>query len=123
MLRSSGKRVSGTKWCGDGDIAQSRQDLGLFSRTDSCCRAHDGCPEGIPVDSEKYGLVNTGLFTRSHCDCDKKFYDCLKDAKSVVASKIGFTFFTILGPQCFRNDYPVVACEKWRKYVKTCLNV
>ncbi|CAH1369783.1 hypothetical protein MTP99_011194 [Tenebrio molitor] len=100
----------GTKWCGDGNISKSYDDLGKYSVTDKCCREHDLCPDNIPADSTKYDLVNTGLFTRSHCDCDRKFYECLKNANNVVARSIGFTYFTVLGPQCFRYDYPIHAC-------------
>lgn len=54
----------GTLWCGDGTRAKSREELGLFKDTDACCREHDECPDGMPAGSEKYGLENTGLFTR-----------------------------------------------------------
>ncbi|KAJ3656660.1 hypothetical protein Zmor_015716 [Zophobas morio] len=100
----------GTKWCGDGNISNSFDDLGRYSRTDSCCREHDVCPDNMAADSTKYGLVNTGLFTRSHCDCDTRFYQCLKEANSIVADSVGYTYFTILGPQCFKQDYPIIEC-------------
>ncbi|XP_063913369.1 phospholipase A2-like [Zophobas morio] len=105
----------GTKWCGDGNISKSFDDLGKHSKADSCCREHDICPENMDADSTKYGLMNTGLFTRSHCDCDKRFYECLKNADSFVANSIGYTYFTILGPQCFKQDYPVIDCLEERR--------
>ncbi|RZB89885.1 Phospholip A2 2 and/or PLA2G12 domain containing protein [Asbolus verrucosus] len=106
----------GTKWCGDGNISDSYDDLGKFVGTDSCCREHDLCPDSIAADKTKYGLENTGLFTRSHCDCDRKFYECLKNVDSISSKSIGFTYFTILGPQCFQEDYPVVSCVKRERY-------
>lgn len=54
----------GTAWCGDGHKAKTDDDLGFFKGTDACCRDHDHCPDSIPANSEKYGLENTGLFTR-----------------------------------------------------------
>nr|XP_008193524.2 PREDICTED: phospholipase A2C isoform X1 [Tribolium castaneum] len=109
----------GTKWCGDGNISKSYDDLGKFADTDKCCREHDMCPINIDAGATKYDLVNTGLFTRSHCDCDKKFYDCLKEAGGVVAESIGFTYFTVLGPQCFKEEYPIIGCLDTKE--KKCL--
>ncbi|KAJ3656662.1 hypothetical protein Zmor_015718 [Zophobas morio] len=103
----------GTKWCGPNDNPESYEDLGNFYTTDKCCRGHDHCPHTIPGRSQKYGLWNTGLFTRSHCDCERKFYLCLKDSKSVISGQLGFTYFTLFGPQCFREDYPIIGCGKW----------
>ena len=71
----------------------------------------------MAADSTKYGLVNTGLFTRSHCDCDTRFYQCLKEANSIVADSVGYTYFTILGPQCFKQDYPIIECLEEKGYV------
>lgn len=99
-------------WCGDGTKAKEHDELGRFNETDACCREHDECPDGIPADSEKYGLQNTGLFTRSHCFCDINFYNCLKKADSIVSKKIGFTYFTVLGPQCFKEEKVVAACSR-----------
>lgn len=102
----------GTLWCGDGNIAKNETDLGLFKKTDACCRDHDNCFSDIAAGEEKYGLLNNGLFTRSHCMCDNAFFNCLKDAHSIVATKIGITYFDILNPQCFADDYPIVNCTK-----------
>jgi len=102
----------GTLWCGDGSIARGFDDLGTFNKTDNCCRSHDFCSNSIESGESKYGLSNTGLFTRSHCDCDIEFYECLKTANTIIALKIGFTYFSVLGPQCFREDYPIVRCKR-----------
>ncbi|PNF24304.1 Phospholipase A2 [Cryptotermes secundus] len=102
----------GTQWCGDGNRARSAEDLGLFKLTDDCCREHDNCPDNINAGKSRHGLNNTGLFTRSNCDCDDKFYDCLKEANTLISKKIGVTYFNILRPKCFRKDYPVLGCEK-----------
>lgn len=84
--------------------------MGKFSETDKCCREHDSCPNNIDAGATKYELINTGLFTRSHCDCDMKFYNCLKNSDDLAAKSIGFTYFTVLGPQCFKEDYPIMEC-------------
>ncbi|XP_044740666.1 uncharacterized protein LOC123301821 [Chrysoperla carnea] len=104
----------GTKWCGGGNISKSDHDLGLFADTDVCCRDHDMCPNNIASGTTKHGLYNNGLFTRSHCDCDTEFYDCLlKNSKSSLpSSQLGITYFNILGPQCFKEDYPIKSCLK-----------
>lgn len=54
----------GTLWCGDGNKADKRDDLGHFKEPDACCREHDHCFDHIRAGKSKYGLVNTGLFTR-----------------------------------------------------------
>lgn len=54
----------GTLWCGDGNIAQHEDDLGLFYSVDECCKVHDKCPESIPAGHEFEGLKNNGVFTR-----------------------------------------------------------
>ncbi|KAK2578697.1 hypothetical protein KPH14_011664 [Odynerus spinipes] len=103
----------GTLWCGAGDIAENEQDLGLFERTDACCRDHDNCFNGINAGEEKDGLLNNGIFTRSHCSCDSAFNECLKNVHSIVATKIGITYFEILSPQCFADDYPIINCRRY----------
>ncbi|XP_076169656.1 phospholipase A2-like [Ptiloglossa arizonensis] len=103
----------GTYWCGDGDASSKNSNFGLFKRTDACCKAHDSCSQWIPAQGTRGGLVNNGIFTRSHCSCDKEFYDCLKGARSFVATKIGFTYFNVLRPQCFRESYPTAGCRKY----------
>ncbi|CAB3229271.1 unnamed protein product [Arctia plantaginis] len=103
----------GTVWCGDGRSASARSsDLGLFFFTDTCCRQHDACKIYIKAGETKYGLTNTGLFTRSHCSCDAKFRDCLRKTNSLVSAQIGVTYFSVLGPQCFRKAHPIVKCLK-----------
>ncbi|CAG5013371.1 unnamed protein product [Parnassius apollo] len=101
----------GTMWCGDGHSAAARSgELGLFFFTDTCCRQHDACKIYIRAGETKYGLTNTGLFTRSHCSCDLKFRNCLRKTNSLVSAQIGLTYFNVLGPQCFRKAHPIVRC-------------
>ncbi|XP_032524130.2 uncharacterized protein LOC116775351 [Danaus plexippus] len=101
----------GTLWCGDGRSARSGE-LGLFFFTDTCCRQHDACKLYIAAGETKFGLTNTGLFTRSHCSCDAKFRSCLSQTNSLVSAQIGLTYFNVLGPQCFRKTHPIVKCVR-----------
>lgn len=103
----------GTLWCGDGNQARNQNAIGIFRNTDICCKQHDECPAFIKSGSEFKGLRNTGLFTRSHCDCDIKFYNCLKRTDTIISNKIGYTYFNILRPQCFRKEFPIRGCKKW----------
>ncbi|XP_026485240.2 uncharacterized protein LOC113392860 [Vanessa tameamea] len=103
----------GTIWCGDGHSPQARSgELGLFFFTDTCCRQHDACKMYISAGETKFGLTNTGLFTRSHCSCDAKFRECLRKTNSLVSAQIGLTYFNVLGPQCFRKAHPIVRCVR-----------
>ncbi|XP_060528399.1 uncharacterized protein LOC132703264 [Cylas formicarius] len=91
----------GTKWCGKGNVAESQNDLGAFSGSDNCCKDHDNCLDFILPGKVRFGLKNNGLFRRSSCKCDGDFYNCLKRVKSPASDQVGYTYFTILGPQCF----------------------
>lgn len=102
----------GTLYCGDGNLARNENEVGLFRETDICCKKHDQCPAFIRAGQEFKGLRNFGHFTRSHCDCDLKFYNCLKRTGSIISNKIGYTYFNILKPPCFRKEYPIVGCKK-----------
>lgn len=103
----------GTLWCGGGNQARSEHEVGLFRNTDICCKVHDKCPSFIEPGKEHKGLKNNGLFTRSHCECDQLFYNCLKKIDSLVSNKIGYTYFNILRPKCFRKQYRITGCQKW----------
>ncbi|ESO91526.1 hypothetical protein LOTGIDRAFT_60838, partial [Lottia gigantea] len=83
----------GTKWCGRGNAAANFTDLGEKRETDICCRGHDYCPDTIGSFSSKHGLFNAGLFTKSHCDCENEFYDCLKNSTDELGSVIGNIYF------------------------------
>ncbi|XP_017298995.1 phospholipase A2-like [Diaphorina citri] len=96
----------GTKWCGAGDIATDYNDLGTNVETDKCCRDHDHCSEYILAKSSLHGLRNNAPFTRVHCRCDKKFYDCLKTAADTgdqPSQMVGYMYFNLLETQCFQE--------------------
>ncbi|EFN81056.1 Phospholipase A2, partial [Harpegnathos saltator] len=99
-------RTSGTKWCGDGDIAKSEDDLGHFIKLDICCRGHDLCRNDIAAGEKMKNLYNTGIFTRSACSCDAEFYNCLKKGGNSLCDFVGKTYFNILQPQCFKCVCP-----------------
>lgn len=52
---------------------------------------------------------------RSSCECDRAFYQCLKEAHNIFATNIGRTYFNVLRPQCFQADYPIVDCKKYTR--------
>lgn len=54
----------GTKWCGNGNIAEDYNDLGKFAETDACCRDHDHCGDYISAMMTKHNLTNDALYTR-----------------------------------------------------------
>ncbi|XP_034944379.1 phospholipase A(2)-like [Chelonus insularis] len=103
----------GTLWCGGGNIAVKKDDVGVFSQTDICCREHDSCPYSVEA-GKTFGLLkNNGMFARSACSCDLKFYKCLKKVNTIVSVNIGTTYFNILRPQCFGYSHPIKSCEKY----------
>lgn len=111
----------GTHWCGYGTTTMNQQmDLGVFKMTDFCCKIHDKCPFFIRPGQKRYHLVNNGLYTRSHCKCDRDFYRCLKRANTLISNKIGKAYFNVLGPQCFMEAAPVSGCK--RTFGNRCLS-
>ncbi|GLV38419.1 secretory Phospholipase A2 [Carabus blaptoides fortunei] len=100
----------GTKWCGAGNISKDKYDLGSDLPTDICCRAHDMCDDVIEAGQSKHGLLNQSPFTRLHCNCDQKFYRCLKNITVGSAQIIGDIYFDILGSPCYKKQYPVLKC-------------
>ncbi|GAB1863689.1 phospholipase A2 [Camponotus japonicus] len=111
----------GTKWCGSGNIANSSDDLGVFAMTDACCREHDKCKDIIESMQTKYGLTNDAFYTRLHCSCDERFYDCLHGSEELVSAKVGFLYFNVLDTKCFREDYPIVGCKRHSLIPRRCL--
>lgn len=96
--------MPGTKWCGLGDQASSYNDLGPKHRIDICCRAHDHCPIRSKPFRNDYGVLNIGLYTKSHCDCDADFYRCLRDVRSRTADMLGNLYFNVMKLQCMREE-------------------
>lgn len=58
------KNLSGTKWCGAGNIAEGNDDFGIHRDTDKCCRNHDYCPDIIEGYQMRYNLTNPSFYTR-----------------------------------------------------------
>ncbi|XP_050539632.1 phospholipase A2 hemilipin-like isoform X1 [Daktulosphaira vitifoliae] len=93
----------GTKWCGPGNIAKSYSDLGVYKKEDSCCREHDHCTRFLETGQCTDKLCNTSPYTRSHCDCDTQFQQCLNKVNSPTAHTIGNLFFNIAKMVCFKE--------------------
>ena len=91
---------SGTLWCGVDDIAETYYSLGPEWQIDKCCRAHDHCPVKVKGFKTRYGVFNYGPYTKSHCACDKQFYDCLKKVNNQKSNAVGDIFFNVIGVQC-----------------------
>ncbi|KAJ8712768.1 hypothetical protein PYW08_008072 [Mythimna loreyi] len=102
----------GTKWCGPGNSAKNDDDLGTEVEADACCREHDKCPDVIGRYDSKHGLMNRAFYTRLNCDCDDKFYSCLKAGNTTTSLYVGEIYFNTLNTQCFKEDYPITGCVK-----------
>lgn len=63
--------VSGTLWCGHGNVASGPNELGRFKHTDACCRTHDMCPDVMSAGESKHGLTNTASHTRFLLDSSR----------------------------------------------------
>ncbi|XP_043483014.1 phospholipase A2-like [Leptopilina heterotoma] len=111
----------GTKWCGKGNVAFHYNDLGKYAKTDACCRDHDHCNDVIHSTETKYNLTNLAPFTRVHCSCEEKFYNCLQQSRDKVGSKMGILYFNILDTKCFRKDHPIRGCKRYSRYRGRCV--
>ncbi|CAH1113233.1 unnamed protein product [Psylliodes chrysocephalus] len=112
----------GTKWCGAGNIAENDDDFGTERDTDKCCRNHDYCPDVIDGYQTKYNLTNPNFFTRLHCNCDEEFRTCLKSVNTKTSKQVGQLYFTALGTQCYREEFPITGCLKYTYFpTKKCL--
>lgn len=97
--------LTGTRWCGPGDVATHLYDLGTQTETDSCCRDHDLCHDVMLPNTCKHGLCNTSPFTRCHCDCDANFKNCLIAVGNSASQAVGLMFFNVGAMTCFRADH------------------
>uniref|UniRef100_A0A8C6KXG4 phospholipase A2 n=1 Tax=Nothobranchius furzeri TaxID=105023 RepID=A0A8C6KXG4_NOTFU len=104
--------VPGTLWCGSGNKAPSYTDLGVFSNTDSCCREHDQCKHTILSFQSGFGVFNSNIFTMSHCDCDKTFRSCLREANDRISEVVEYTFFNLLKMHCFTLSNRLQCAER-----------
>ncbi|KAK9747280.1 Phospholipase A2 [Popillia japonica] len=91
----------GTLWCGRGTKATEFSQLGVHSKEDSCCRDHDNCPSSLAAGQCRSGICNDSRFTRSHCECDRKFQECLRNSGTETGNLIGAIFFNIAQIFCF----------------------
>ncbi|KAM6423044.1 group 3 secretory phospholipase A2 isoform 2-T2 [Liasis olivaceus] len=96
-----GWTIPGTRWCGAGDSADHPSELGVFQGPDVCCREHDRCDAHISPLGFKYGIRNYRLHTISHCSCDSRFRDCLRNLNDTISNFIGTSFFNLLEIPCF----------------------
>ncbi len=85
-----------------GNKAKNDDDLGTYEEVDKCCRTHDKCKKKVGGFSKDYDYRNWMPFTVSDCECDEKFYDCLKDVKThtAAAKAVGNIFFNVLSMPC-----------------------
>uniref|UniRef100_W5MLJ2 phospholipase A2 n=1 Tax=Lepisosteus oculatus TaxID=7918 RepID=W5MLJ2_LEPOC len=93
--------IPGTLWCGTGTSAATYGDLGVFEETDTCCREHDQCENTISSFQINFGVFNHNLFTVSHCECDRRFRQCLLGVNDTVSNLVGYGFFNVLKVPCF----------------------
>lgn len=105
----------GTKWCGQGNVAENYYDLGIFNETDSCCRDHDFCDDIIQSGKTKHNLINPYRTTRLHCKCDEALRQCFKKVNSMVSNTVGYIFFSLLQTQCFDLEHPTTGCALWKR--------
>ena len=71
----------------------------------------DHCPIRLRALRYGYGLLNFGISTKSHCECDKDFFNCLKSVNSKLSNTIGHVYFNVLKLQCIEEGPACVEYE------------
>lgn len=94
--------IPGTKWCGTGDIADHYHDLGQDD-ADRCCRAHDLCPVKVRGYAKRYNITNMSYYTKSHCQCDERLFECLKTTTGPTSHILGNVYFNLLQVPCVED--------------------
>jgi len=102
--------LPGTLWCGFDDVAPSYYSLGPLKSLDRCCRTHDHCPVKVKAFQNRYGVLNLHPYTKTHCECDEKFYNCLKSVGTDKADAVGKFFFNFIQIQCIKDE--ASACNR-----------
>lgn len=103
----------GTRWCGTGNVSSSYDDLGWYREEDKCCREHDLCDDILQAGSRKDDLVNDSPYTRLNCDCDNRFWHCLRKLNTITSNAIGDFYFNLFKNKCYKKEYPIVGCITW----------
>ncbi|CAB3365198.1 Hypothetical predicted protein [Cloeon dipterum] len=110
-LAEAGFSYPGTHYCGPGNSAKGESQAKL-NGVDKCCKTHDNCPIRIRKDEVKYGLKNTGLYTRCSCECDTALRNCLKKVGGVHATAVRKLFDTVGPTKCIKTSK---TCISWSK--------
>ncbi|CAL8101501.1 unnamed protein product [Calicophoron daubneyi] len=93
--------MSGTKWCGSGNEAMNHSDYGVEIEADMCCHRHDTCFENIHSMETRWGYLNIAPTTITHCKCDDEFLECLENAGTETAIRVGTLYFNVFKIPCF----------------------
>ena len=109
--------LPGTNYCGAGERTDEEfMEKPIFLATDKCCHEHDYCPKKIPSFYEDFELYNYRPYTINLCECDAKFWQCLKNDGSFVSSQVGYWFFNMLQIPCFELKAEPNFCQKYAYY-------
>nr|ARK19916.1 phospholipase A2 -like protein 3 [Ampulex compressa] len=93
-----------TKWCDSEHVPSDYHELGIAQELDKCCRDLYNCPDYIPPKSWQYGIYNRDKYRRLDCNCEDKFYACLKNlsgADSIPGRIVGIVYFVFMSSWCF----------------------
>ncbi|XP_009463451.1 PREDICTED: protein PROCA1, partial [Nipponia nippon] len=103
----------GTLWCGAGSNADVYEQLGEHRDTDRCCRDHDHCQHVIHPFTARYGYRNLRWHTISHCDCDRRLKECLRQVNDTASRVVGQAFFNVIQVPCFEFAYKEECVEPY----------
>ncbi|KAM6315550.1 protein PROCA1 [Podargus strigoides] len=108
-----GLTYPGTLWCGAGSNADTYEQLGEHQDTDRCCRDHDHCQHVIHPFTARYGYRNLRWHTISHCDCDRRLKECLRQVNDTASRVVGQAFFNVIQVPCFEFTYKEECVEPY----------
>lgn len=126
ILKNSYEKVKAgvfTNYCGPGDTAGDGDRLtvtGFMTTIDQCCKIHDDCDQLIESNDDFKLYPDLPIkklrFTSLSCECDRNFYNCMKQTDSILADLIMW-IYTIAQSSCFQYEHKIERCSKYDEWV------
>ncbi|TPP65659.1 Phospholipase A2 isozyme PA4 [Fasciola gigantica] len=112
--RSDAFIMPGTRWCGRGGIHSPLLTFNEEIESGMCCLPYviHVVPTNHTRLTKKYGHYNTSPATLSLCECDDRFLECLENAGTYAANRVGTIYFNLFKIPCFRRFNRTVCVEQ-----------
>lgn len=115
--KHSGKRCGFGNGTGHGQVlSDTRHVSGYHRRTRHQIRSRKPVFLYAVREKDTGGKASKSGIFRLVCECDEAFYRCLKSVNTKTSTQIGHIYFTGLGTQCYKQEYPISGCNKYTTF-------